>query len=120
MTGRVNKDGERALEGEKGKKVNKLAGTTLGDFGAFFERKFRENDILWGRLDGAERIVSVLLQSNPELRDHVTKQAHRAILIEEMISKDKEASRNAAVQRLVWEALDAWDNDERRVELFRQ
>jgi hypothetical protein len=36
----------------------KLAGTKLNNFGAFFEQKFRTNDILWGRLDGAERIIT--------------------------------------------------------------
>jgi patatin-related protein len=116
----VNEAGEKAREGEEGKRVNKLAGTTLGNFGAFFEEKFRVNDILWGRLDGAERIISVLLQSNPELRDHVIQQAHRAILVEERLSDDKEASRNTVVQRTVWEALDAWDNSERRLELLQQ
>jgi patatin-related protein len=116
----VNEAGERAREGEKGKRVNKLAGTTLGDFGAFFERKFRINDILWGRLDGAERIISVLLQSNPDLRSHLIEQAHRAILIEEMISEDEEASGNAAVQGIIWKALDVWDNEEGRVKLLRQ
>lgn len=35
----------------------KLAGTSLGNFGAFFDERFRVNDILWGRLDCAERIA---------------------------------------------------------------
>ena len=39
----------------------KLAGTKLGNFGAFFKKEWRENDIMWGRLDGAERIISTLL-----------------------------------------------------------
>jgi patatin-related protein len=39
----------------------KLAGNSLGHFGAFLDRSFRTNDILWGRLDGAERIVRSLI-----------------------------------------------------------
>jgi patatin-related protein len=49
--------------------VNKLAGTTLGHFGAFFDKRYRVNDILWGRLDGAERIISALLPGGPDLCD---------------------------------------------------
>ncbi len=30
-------------------------------FGAFFDRAGRENDYLWGRLDGAERLIGLLL-----------------------------------------------------------
>ncbi|RPJ26168.1 MAG: patatin-like protein, partial [Chloroflexi bacterium] len=44
----------------------KLAGTKLGNFGAFFKKEWRENDILWGRLDGAERIISTLLPDSPK------------------------------------------------------
>ncbi len=38
----------------------KLEGTKFGHFGAFFTRKARENDYLWGRLDAAEWIVHLL------------------------------------------------------------
>ena len=36
----------------------KLAGTALFHFGAFLNRDWRRNDMLWGRLDGAERIIT--------------------------------------------------------------
>jgi patatin-related protein len=39
----------------------KLAGTAFRSFGAFLDRDWRRNDILWGRLDGAERIIATLL-----------------------------------------------------------
>jgi patatin-related protein len=42
----------------------KLAGATLTHFGAFLDRSFRTNDILWGRLDGAERIIRSLLSTS--------------------------------------------------------
>ena len=44
----------------------KLAGTKLGNFGAFFRKEWRANDIMWGRLDGAERIISTLLPDSPK------------------------------------------------------
>jgi patatin-related protein len=39
----------------------KLAGFSTMHFGAFFDRAGREGDYLWGRLDGAERLVRLLL-----------------------------------------------------------
>ena len=38
-----------------------LAGVEFYNFGAFFSRVFRENDYLWGRLNGAERMVDIML-----------------------------------------------------------
>lgn len=40
----------------------KLAGVQVGHFGAFYKRSWRINDWMFGRLDGAERIVRVLLE----------------------------------------------------------
>ncbi len=39
---------------------SKLAGDTLFHFGGFLERRWRENDIMWGRLDAAELITRML------------------------------------------------------------
>ena len=39
----------------------KLRGTGIHHFAAFFDRAFRENDYLWGRLDAAERLLGLLL-----------------------------------------------------------
>jgi patatin-related protein len=55
---RVSPDDAKFLSTEGSEK---LAGTSLGHFGAFLDRSFRTNDILWGRLDGAERIVRSLI-----------------------------------------------------------
>ena len=40
-----------------------LAGVEFHNFGAFFSRAFRENDYLWGRLNGAERMVDIVLST---------------------------------------------------------
>ncbi|WP_417320871.1 patatin-like protein [Emcibacter sp.] len=37
-----------------------LRGTAMRSFGAFFSRTDRENDYLWGRLNGAERLIDIL------------------------------------------------------------
>lgn len=39
----------------------KLAGVQVAHFGAFYKRSWRINDWMFGRLDGAERIVRILL-----------------------------------------------------------
>jgi patatin-related protein len=44
----------------------KLAGTALFHFGAFLSREWRENDLMWGRLDAAERIIRCMLPRSPE------------------------------------------------------
>jgi patatin-related protein len=41
--------------------ADKLAGVQLGHFGAFYKRSWRVNDWTWGRVDGATRIVQILL-----------------------------------------------------------
>jgi patatin-related protein len=43
-----------------------LKGVEMGKFGAFFSRTFRENDYLWGRLIGAERLVDIVVSAVPE------------------------------------------------------
>ena len=37
-----------------------LRGTEFYNFGAFFSRTYRENDYLWGRLHGAERMIDLV------------------------------------------------------------
>jgi hypothetical protein len=67
----------------------KLAGTALGNFSAFLERRWRTNDIMWGRLDGSERLIAALLPSQDpntiEVRRALTAEAHRAILREALV-----------------------------------
>ncbi len=43
-----------------------LKGIQFNNFGAFFSRTYRENDYLWGRLHGAERLVDIIVSSLPE------------------------------------------------------
>jgi len=48
-------------ENAPGEKRRKLAGTALFHFGAFLKREWRQNDLMWGRLDAAERIIRCVL-----------------------------------------------------------
>ncbi len=42
----------------------RISGDTLFHFGGFFERAWRSNDILWGRLDAAEILVDALVTAD--------------------------------------------------------
>jgi patatin-related protein len=80
----VDEKKENAGRGDKEDRIDKLAGTTLGHFGAFFDERYRVNDILWGRLDGAERIISALLpgEANEAQRESLVREAHNEIVRE--------------------------------------
>jgi patatin-related protein len=70
--------------------VDKLGGATLMHFGAFLDRTWRKNDILWGRLDGAERIIKALLlgtRHETKIKKYV-RDAHLAIIKETFFDKD--------------------------------
>ncbi|MEO7247242.1 MAG: patatin-like protein, partial [Novosphingobium sp.] len=43
-----------------------LRGVEFYNFGAFFSRSYRENDYLWGRLHGAERMMDMISSSMPD------------------------------------------------------
>jgi patatin-related protein len=86
---RISPEDAPSLINERGEGADgrqKLAGTSLFHFGAFLDRVWRENDIMWGRLDGAERLITGLMP-DPEygiVRDKLISDAHVAILMEEM------------------------------------
>jgi patatin-related protein len=62
----------------------KVKGRELAHFGAFTDREWRENDYLAGRLDGAERMISLLVgEEDDAARRHWSGRAFRAILNEE-------------------------------------
>jgi patatin-related protein len=65
-----------------------LRGTEFYNFGAFFSRGYRENDYLWGRLHGAERMIDLVCSTldeplPPEEMDALRRAAFLAILDEE-------------------------------------
>lgn len=67
-----------------------LKGIEFNNFGAFFSRAYRENDYLWGRLHGAERMIDILLsttgdalEGKDDLAARYKYRAFEAILLEE-------------------------------------
>ena len=79
----------------------KLDGVSIGHFGAFFDQAWRENDYLWGRLDGAElafRLLSRQSATDLDLTEYL-RTALMAILTSE---KD-----DLALVGQVWQALAA-------------
>ena len=79
---RISPEDATALINERETGCYKLAGTALGHFGAFLDPLWRRNDIMWGRLDGAERIITALLPNDRELARHLVGEAHAAIVHE--------------------------------------
>ncbi len=79
---RISPEDAKALIDERETGCYKLAGSALGHFGAFLDPLWRKNDILWGRLDGAERIITALLPNDPSLARMLIGEAHAAIVYE--------------------------------------
>jgi patatin-related protein len=69
---------------ERRESRRKLAGTAVFHFGAFFDRLWRNNDLLWGRLDGAERLIGCILPRDSEYAAALIKEAHLAIVREHL------------------------------------
>jgi patatin-related protein len=92
---RISPEDADAPIGNVEERRKKLAGLSLGHFGALLDERYRVNDIIWGRLDCADRLISALLKSArpPETdegvnaldarRRELIKQAQEAIIIEE-------------------------------------
>lgn len=95
---RISPEDATGLIDEEGGKRHKLAGITLFHFGAFLERLWRQNDMLWGRLDAAERIITVLLPEHPDEARQLIKEAQRAIVAEELSSSQLDATYRAVLE----------------------
>ncbi|MDR7522829.1 MAG: patatin-like protein [Armatimonadota bacterium] len=64
---------------------DKLSGDVLGHFGGFLSRRWRANDILWGRLDASEVIMRVLLEGQaPQVVERHIRAVQDAVCREEL------------------------------------
>lgn len=77
-----------ALSIRNGGTADTLRGTEFYNFGAFFSRSYRENDYVWGRLHGAERMVDLVVSTiegsaDPALIEKAKRAAFLAIIDEE-------------------------------------
>jgi predicted acylesterase/phospholipase RssA len=84
---------------------HKLKGLRLGHFGGFFDRRWRKEDYLWGRLTAAEQVVrlvaGIYLPKDDPITEGAVKQALRAVFEEEpklgaMDGEDIRAAREKA------------------------
>lgn len=78
-----------------------LKGIQFNSFGAFFSRAYRENDYLWGRLHGAERLIDIVASTIPvaqALPDSMIAATKRA-LFDAIL--DEEALRCATITPLI-------------------
>jgi patatin-related protein len=99
---RIAPDDCRAIR--EGGAAATLKGIQFNNFGAFFSRAYRENDYLWGRLHGAERMIDITVSALPAAVHlapgrvaQIKRAAFHAIL-------DEEADRLTAIPAL-FEAL---------------
>ncbi|HVJ00102.1 MAG TPA: patatin-like protein [Sphingomonas sp.] len=63
LVDRISPDDARSIR-EGGAEAT-LKGIQFNSFGAFFSRAYRENDYLWGRLHGAERMIDIIVSTLP-------------------------------------------------------
>ncbi len=87
-----------------------LKGIQFNSFGAFFSRAYRENDYLWGRLHGAERVIDLIASTVEEpLPAAVIRTAKRDAFLAVLESEhDRLTAEPGLVQRLVDEVMAAF------------
>ena len=99
-----------ALSIRSGGTAATLRGTEFYNFGAFFSRAYRENDYLWGRLHGAERMIDLVVSTldepiAPEALKASKRAAFLAILDEEMSAGRCETEPLVALRKEIEEKL---------------
>ncbi|NJO98378.1 MAG: DUF3376 domain-containing protein [Pleurocapsa sp. CRU_1_2] len=98
----------------KGKGLDdKLAGDQFRAFGGFFKKSWRSNDLLWGRLDGLNRLIEALVteESVKHFKDFVERES-----INQKVTEEK------YIELLVKECIQGKHNQEiieALIELFK-
>ena len=85
----------------KGGAAATLKGIEFNNFGAFFSRVYRENDYLWGRLHGADRLIDILLSTMPAASEMPEKQklAYKRLAFQAIL--DQEEARLTRIAPLI-------------------
>ena len=73
-----------------------LRGIEFYNFGAFFSRAYRENDYLWGRLHGAERMIDLVLSTVTDPLGHEIERDFKRRAFLAILDEEEEAERCAA------------------------
>ena len=66
-----------------------LRGTEFYNFGAFFSRAYRENDYLWGRLHGAERMVDLVFSTLDPPPNEVARREFKRAIFHAILSEEE-------------------------------
>jgi patatin-related protein len=99
-------------KGPLDRKREPLKGAGLHHFGAFLDEGWRSYDIVWGRLDGAERLIGALLGPDHPQRLPLVAQAHEEIIAE--YAKDFRVSRERSMAWFKNEHMAPAKPDEKR------
>lgn len=94
---RISPEDAIFLVDERKAHLKKLAGTVLGNFGAFMQERWRRNDIMWGQLDGSERIIRALLADH-NAAERFTGEAHAAIVLDTVNAMGVDESKDLLVE----------------------
>jgi patatin-related protein len=81
----------------------KLGGIRVGHFGGFLDGAWRDNDLMWGRLDAAEVIIDTLVGKDHPKRDELRVEAQAAILRQDL----RDPARKAFVGHLDGKPLES-------------
>ncbi len=88
---RISPDDARSIR--PGGTDDTLRGTEFFNFGAFFSRAYRENDYMWGRLHGAERMIDLMCSTvDAGIDQHDCMQFKRAAFLA-IIDEEEEVGR---------------------------
>jgi patatin-related protein len=66
-----------------------LKGIEFNSFGAFFSKAYRENDYLWGRLHGAERLIDIVLSTLPGFPDDTRAKAIKRAVFDAILTEEQ-------------------------------
>ncbi len=102
----------RPLEVENA--TDKLAGTRLHHFGAFLEGSWRDNDLMWGRLDAAEAIIGALYGNTEDGHGKALRDGAQAAILREELRREGATVLNALAKTILddvgADSLDAVDD----------
>lgn len=84
---RISPDDAQSIR--RGGAAATLKGIEFNSFGAFFSRKYRENDYLWGRLHGAERMIDIVYSTLPTPADLAEIAATKRALFEAILNEEE-------------------------------
>jgi patatin-related protein len=97
------------------KATDKLGGTRFHHFGAFLKGSWRDNDLMWGRLDAAEAIIGALYGNTADGHGKELREGAQAAILREELRRQDATVLNALAATILAEtkaqSLDDLDDD---------